>query len=74
MTVHKAFLTNTFEQNKPFPKQAGTSGLRWLSNCLHLSIVQNEVSQKNKCHILMQICGIQKNGTDQSSPRAGTEM
>ena len=55
MTVHKAFLTNTFEQNKPFPKQAGTSGLRWLSNCLHLSIVQNEVSQKNKCHILMQI-------------------
>ena len=30
------------------------------------SVIQSEVSQKDKekCHILVHICGIQKNGTD----------
>ena len=25
-------------------------------------VIQSEVSQKNKCRLLMQICGIEKNG------------
>ena len=39
------------------------------------SVVQSEVSQtdKNKYHILMCICGIQKNGTDEPVTRTGIE-
>ena len=40
------------------------------------SVIQSEVSQKekNKYRILMHICGIYKNGTDEPICRAGTEM
>ena len=40
------------------------------------SVIQSEVSQeeKNKYHILMHICGIQQNGTDEPSSSAGIEM
>ena len=40
------------------------------------SVIQSEVSQKekNKYCILMHICGIQKNSTDESICRAGIEM
>ena len=39
------------------------------------SVIQSEVSQKkkNKYHILMHICGIQKNGTDDLICKAETE-
>ena len=39
------------------------------------SVIQSEVSQKekNKYHILMHICGIQNNGTDEPMSRAGKE-
>ena len=39
------------------------------------SLIQSEVSQKekNKYRILMHICGIQKNGTDEPICRAGIE-
>ena len=39
-------------------------------------IIQSEVSQKenNKCHILMHIYGIQKDGTDEPAHRAAMEM
>ena len=39
------------------------------------SVIQSEVSQKekNKYHILMHICGIQKNGTDEPICTAGIE-
>ena len=40
------------------------------------SAIHKEVSQKekNKYPILIHICGIQKNGTDKPSSRAGLEM
>ena len=39
------------------------------------SVIQSEVSQKEKSkYILMPIYGIQKNGTDEPSFRAGIEM
>ena len=40
------------------------------------SAIHKEVSQKekNKYPILIHICGIQKNGTDKPSSRAGIEM
>ena len=40
------------------------------------SAIHKEVSQKekNKYPILIYICGIQKNGTDKPSSRAGIEM
>ena len=40
------------------------------------TVIQSEVSQKekNKYRILMHICGIQKNGTDEPICRAGIEM
>ena len=39
------------------------------------TVIQSEVSQKqkNKYHILMHICGIQKNGTDKSICKAEIE-
>ena len=39
------------------------------------SVIQSEVSQKekNKYRILMYVCGIQKNGTDEPIFRAGIE-
>ena len=39
------------------------------------SVIQSEVSQKekNKYHILMHICGTQKNGTDEPVCRAEIE-
>ena len=38
-------------------------------------VAQNEVSQKekNKYHILMRLCGIWKDGTDECVCRAGAE-
>ena len=38
-------------------------------------VTQSEISQKekNKYHILMHICEIKKNGTDESICRAGVE-
>ena len=40
------------------------------------SVIQSEVSQKekNKYRILTHTCGIYKNGTDEPTSRAGTEM
>ena len=40
------------------------------------SVTQSEVSQeeKNKCCILMYICGIQKKGTDEPVPGIETQM
>ena len=40
------------------------------------SVIQSEVSQKekNKYHILMHVCGIYKNCTDEPIYRAGIEM
>ena len=40
------------------------------------SIIQNEVSQKeeNKCHMLMHLYGILKDGTDEPTCRAAMEM
>ena len=39
------------------------------------TVIQNEVSQKekNKYRILMHICGIEKNGTDEPVCRAESE-
>ena len=39
------------------------------------SVIQSGVSlkEKNKCHILMHVCGIQKNGTGETISRAGIE-
>ena len=37
------------------------------------SVIQSEVSQKNK-YILMHICGIYKNDTDEPISKAGIEM
>ena len=39
------------------------------------SVIQSGVSlkEKNKCHILMHVCGIQKNGTGETVSRAGIE-
>ena len=39
------------------------------------SVIQNEVSQKekNKYRVLMHICGIQKTGTDEPISRGGIE-
>ena len=37
------------------------------------SVIQSEVSQKNKCHILMHKCGIQKNGIDDLICKTETE-
>ena len=39
------------------------------------SVTQSGVSlkEKNKCHILMHVCGIQKNGTGETVSRAGLE-
>ena len=39
------------------------------------SVTQSGVSlkEKNKCHILMHVCGIQKNGTGETVSRAGIE-
>ena len=39
------------------------------------TVIQNEVSQKEKtrCHIILHICGIQKNGTDELICKAETE-
>ena len=39
------------------------------------AVIQSEVSQKkkNKYHILMHICGIQKNGTDEPICKAEIE-
>ena len=37
------------------------------------SVIQSEISQKNIYHILMHICAIQKNGTDEPICRAGIE-
>ena len=43
--------------------------------CTNLEpIIQSEVSQKNKYHILMHIYGIQKNGTDEPICRTAMEM
>ena len=40
------------------------------------TVLQSEVSQKekNKYHILMHICGIQKNGTDELICKAEIEI
>ena len=40
------------------------------------SVIQSEVSQKekDKYHILMHVCRIKKNGTNEPSSRAETEM
>ena len=38
------------------------------------SVVQCEVSQTEKYHILMHMCEIYKNGTSEPICRAGTEM
>ena len=40
------------------------------------SVIQSEVNQKekNKYCILMHVCGIQKNGTDEPICRAGIEI
>ena len=40
------------------------------------SVIQSEVSQKekNKYHMLTHMYGIQKNGTDEPSGRAGIKM
>ena len=37
------------------------------------TVIQSEVSQKNKYHILTRICGIQKNGTDELVCKAEIE-
>ena len=39
------------------------------------TVIQNEVSQKEKtrCHIILHICGIQKNGTDELICKAEIE-
>ena len=40
------------------------------------SVIQSEISQikkKNKYHVLMYICGIQKNGTNEPICGAGIE-
>ena len=39
------------------------------------TIIQSEVSQKekNKCHILTHVCGVQKNGTDELVCKAEVE-
>ena len=41
-----------------------------------VSVIWSEVSQKerNRCHIVMHICGIWKNGIDEPIFRAGIEM
>ena len=36
-------------------------------------VIQSEVSQKNKYHLLRHICGVQKNGTGEPIHRAGIE-
>ena len=40
------------------------------------TVIQSEVSQKekNKHHVLMRICGIWKNGTDERICKAGIEI
>ena len=37
------------------------------------TVIQSEVSQKDKYHILTHICGIQKNGTDEPVCKAETD-
>ena len=52
--------------------EIGSSVAMWMDVESH---IQSEVSQKekNKYRILMHICGIQKNGTDEPICRAGIE-
>ena len=37
-------------------------------------VIQSELNQKNKYHMLMHIYRIQKNGTDEPIYRAGVDM
>ena len=37
-------------------------------------VIQSELNQKNKYHMLMHIYRIQKNGTDETIYRAGIDM
>ena len=63
LVKHNCFLSFSF----PLPTS--------FSKIVVLSVIQSEVSQKEKSkyHILIHIYGIQKNGTDEPICRAGIE-
>ena len=57
------------------PLSMGFSRQEYWSELLE-SVIQSEVSQKekDKYRILMHVCRIKKNGTNEPSSRAGTEV